>query len=441
MAVTGRTKRRIDARQSNQFMQQFFGSGHSFRAAETGEGSEGAPGCRGATHCDQERRISAFGVLSLLTSPPTLALSVMNAKELMGKPLSQVDTPSLLLDLDALQANINCLASYFTDRHCKLRPHFKSHKCTAIAKLQMQAGAVGITCAKLSEAEVLADAGIRNILIANQIVGPLKIIRLVELAKRAEPIVAVDCADNVRMLSQFASNAKVTIGVLVEIDIGLNRCGVQSGAPALELARLVSNSPGLEFKGLQGYEGHIVDLRDETERTEKVRAALSPLIETRRLIEKSGHPVDIVTGGGTGSYTITGNFPGMDEMQAGSYACMDWWYFDIRPEFRQAQTILATVISRPSPHLAIVDVGRKGIGAEMGPPRVKDMADATVSKFGSEEHAGISFPESNGLTVGARLELIPSHGCTTCNLYREYIVHRNGVVVDVWPIEGSGKMR
>jgi D-serine deaminase-like pyridoxal phosphate-dependent protein len=365
----------------------------------------------------------------------------MKPAELVGKPLSEVDTPSLVLDLDALQANIQRMASYFADRRCKLRPHFKSHKCTQISRLQMQAGAVGITCAKLGEAEVLADAGIRHILIANQIVGPIKIARLVELASRAEPIVAVDSMDNMRMLSEFAARAKVVIGVLVEVDIGMNRCGVQPGKATLELVKVISSSPGLKFKGLQGYEGHIVDLRDEEERTEKVRAALAPLIETRRLIEESGIPVEIVTGGGTGSYTITGNFPGMDEVQAGSYACMDWWYSDIRPEFRQAQTILATVISRPSPQMAIVDVGRKGIGAEFGPPRVKELPGATVSKFGSEEHAGVAFSESNDLPVGARLELIPSHGCTTCNLYREYVVHRNGMVMDVWPIEGAGRMR
>ena len=365
----------------------------------------------------------------------------MNSAELIGKPLTEVDTPSLLLDANALQANIERMASYFAGRQCKLRPHFKSHKCTHIAKLQMQAGAVGITCAKLGEAEALADARIRNILIANQIVGRLKIARLIELTTRAEPIVAVDSAENVRMLSEFASAGNVTIGVLVEVDIGMNRCGVPCGASALELARLVSASPNLKFKGLQGYEGHIVDLRDENERTQKVRAALAPLIETRRLIEKSALPVDIVTGGGTGTYTITGNFPGMDEVQVGSYACMDWWYSDIRPEFRQAQTILATVISRPSPQMVIVDVGRKGIGAEFGPPRVKDLPEATVSKFSSEEHAGVSFSEPAEIPVGARLELVPSHGCTTCNLYREYIVHRNGTVTDVWPIEGSGMMR
>jgi D-serine deaminase-like pyridoxal phosphate-dependent protein len=151
--------------------------------------------------------------------------------------------------------------------------------------------------------------------------------------------------------------------------------------------------------------------------------------------------VNIVTGGGTGTYTITGNYPGFDEVQAGSYACMDWWYSDIRPEFRQAQTILATVISRPRPGIAIVDVGRKGVGAEFGSPRVKDLPGAKIASFGSEEHAAISFPEDSTIRVGDHFELIPSHGCTTCNLYREYILHRDGIVTDIWPIEGSGRMR
>jgi D-serine deaminase-like pyridoxal phosphate-dependent protein len=347
----------------------------------------------------------------------------------------------LLLGTDALEANLYLMASYFTARPCKLRPHFKSHKCTQIARLQMQAGAVGITCAKLGEAEVVADAGIRQILIANQIVGRIKVARLVELAKRADPIVAVDSPENIRMLSAAATTAGVTLRALVEVDIGMNRCGVQPGSPALDLARLAASLPGLSFEGLQGYEGHLVDFRDETERAEKTRAALKLLVETRRLIEQSGIPVNIVTGGGTGTYTITGNYPGVDEVQAGSYAAMDWWYSDIRPEFHQAQSILTTVISRPAPDLAIVDVGRKGVGAEFGPPRVKDLPGAKVAKFGSEEHTALSLPENSAIRVGDHLELIPSHGCTTCNLYREYVVHRNGQVTDVWPIEGSGRMR
>jgi D-serine deaminase-like pyridoxal phosphate-dependent protein len=305
----------------------------------------------------------------------------------------------------------------------------------------MQTGAVGITCAKLGEAEVVADGGIRQILIANQIVGPIKIARLVELARRAEPIVAVDSPENVKMLSAAAASAGVTISVLIEVDIGMNRCGVPPGQPALDLARLVASLPGLHFRGLQGYEGHVVDLRDETERTEKTRAALQILVQTRRLIESSGFAVELASGGGTGTYTITGDYNGVDEVQAGSYAAMDWWYSDIRPEFRQAMSILTTVISRPAPDIAIIDVGRKGVGAEMGAPRIKNLLGAEVARFGSEEHTVIQLPNHSLLRVGDHLELIPSHGCTTSNLYREFIVHHNGMVTDIWPIEGSGKLQ
>jgi len=359
----------------------------------------------------------------------------------IGKPLAEVDTPSLLLDSNALRANIQRMAGFFANRHCRLRPHFKSHKCTRIARLQMEAGAVGITCAKLGEAEVLADAGIEDILIANQIVGHTKILRLMELARRARPMVAVDSPENVKMLSEAASSAGTRLPVLVEVDIGLHRCGVAPGQPALELARLVASSPGLSFEGLQGYEGHCVDLRDQTERTKQTRAALQLLVETRRHIEHSGLSVRVVSGGGTGTYTLTGDCEGVDEVQAGSYAAMDWYYQEIRPEFQQAQTILTTVVSRPAPNRAIVDVGRKGVGGEWGPPKVKNMPGAEVVRFGSEEHIGIALPDGRTVHIGDQLEIVPSHGCTTCNLYREYVLHQNGVVTDIWPIEGSGKLR
>ena len=358
----------------------------------------------------------------------------------MHSTFSQIDTPALLLDVDALQANIDRMASFFTNRHAKLRPHFKSHKCTTIAKLQMKAGAVGITCAKLGEAEVVADAGIRNILIANQIVGPIKINRLIELSRRADPIVAIDSTANVQMLSQTLSAARASVGVLVEVDVGMGRCGVAPGRPALELARLAAASPGLRFEGLHGYEGHCVDLRDETERTAQTRASLKLMVDTRRLIEREGLRVNIVSGGGTGTYTLVGDCEGVDEVQAGSYAAMDWWYTDIRPEFRQAMSIIATVISRPKPNVIVIDVGRKGMGAEWGPPRIKDLPGASVASYSSEEHMKIEAPDST-LKVGDRIEIIPSHGCTTSNLYSEFVVHRNGSVIDKWPIEGRGKLQ
>jgi D-serine deaminase-like pyridoxal phosphate-dependent protein len=307
--------------------------------------------------------------------------------------------------------------------------------------MQMKAGAVGITCAKLGEAEVVADAGIRNILIANQIVGPLKIRRLIELCRRADPLVVVDSVDNASMLSQSGATAGVSIGVLVEVDVGMGRCGVTPGKPALELARLVASLPGMRFEGLQGYEGHCVDLREETERTDKTRQALRLLVDTRRLIERTGLRVNLVSGGGTGTYTITGDYDGVDEVQAGSYAAMDWWYSDIRPEFQQAMSILAAVISRPHLGLVIVDVGRKGFGAEWGAPRVKNVPGASVASYSSEEHLKINVPPDSGLRVGDRLEIIPSHGCTTSNLYSEFVVHRNGSLTGRWPIEGRGKMQ
>jgi len=359
----------------------------------------------------------------------------------MKPAFPELDTPALLLDADTLEANIRRMAAFFASRPCKLRPHFKSHKCTTIAKMQLAAGAVGITCAKLGEAETLAAAGISQILIANQIVGPLKIRRLVELCRRADPIIAVDSAENIHELSLAAAAAGVVMGVLVEVDIGMGRCGASPGKPVLDLVRLIVSLPGLRFDGLQGYEGHCVDLRDEAERATQTRQAMTLLVESRRLLEKSGLPVRMVSGGGTGTYTTTGEFAGIDEVQAGSYAAMDWWYREIRPEFQQAMSILTTIISRPNPSLAIADVGRKGFGAEWGPPRVKNLPGAEIKNYSSEEHVKIILPEGAHLRVGDRLEIIPSHGCTTSNLYPEFVVHRRGAVVAHWPIEGRGKMQ
>lgn len=357
------------------------------------------------------------------------------------KSLDTLDTPSLLLDWDALAGNIRTMSAFFAGQKCRLRPHFKSHKCAQIARMQIEAGAVGITCAKLGEAEVVAAAGIRDILIANEIVGPLKIDRLVALCSRADPMVAVDSPGNVKMLSARAAAAGVVIRVLVEVDVGMGRCGVAPGAAAVELARLAASLPGLKFEGLQGYEGHCVDLRDAGERIRQTHAALDSLVKTRRLLERSGMEVRIVSGGGTGTYDINGRTDGIDEVQAGSYAAMDWWYADIRPEFRQAMSVLTTVISRPRPHIAIIDVGRKGIGAEWGPPRLKTAGDGKVIAYASEEHMTVEWSGERDLKVGDRLEIIPSHGCTTSNLYREFVVCQNGQIKAIWPIEGSGKLQ
>jgi D-serine deaminase-like pyridoxal phosphate-dependent protein len=377
-----------------------------------------------------------------VNTPPTRAAARADTLMIPPSDLAHVDTPALLLDTDALHANIDHMARYFAGKPATLRPHFKSHKCTALARLQLQAGnAVGITCAKLGEAEVAADAGIRNILIANQIVGPLKISRLVALAKRADVMVAVDSVDNVTMISEMASATGARVGVLVEVDIGMHRCGVGSPDQALALSRVVAAAPGLRFEGLQGYEGHCIDLRDDAERMRQARAALETLVDARRFIERAGVRVNVVSGGGTGTYMLWAETDGVDEVQVGSYATMDWFYQDIRPEFKQAMSVLATVISRTNPEQIVIDVGCKGIGAEWGPPRVRHVPGAEVTSCSSEEHMKIRVPAGCALAVGDRIELVPSHGCTTSNLYPEFVLHRGGRVTGSWPIDGRGKLQ
>jgi len=360
--------------------------------------------------------------------------------ELIGKSITELDTPALCLDKDLFEGNLRRMADFFHSRPAKLRPHFKNHKCTRIAQAQLAAGSiVGITCAKLGEAEVLADAGVEDILIANQIVGPTKVRRLVELAGRVKTIrVAVDEISQAAAIAEAASRAGVTVGVLVEVDIGMNRCGVPPGEPALTLARQIRKLDGVRFDGLQAYEGHLVTVADRRERRRRVLEDMAKGIATRRLLEEHGIDVAIVSGGSTSTYDVTGTIDGVDEIQAGTYATMDAMYHALTPEFDIALSVLSRVISRPKPDVAVLDVGAKGLGHEFGPPKAKQCPDAEIRFSLSEEHCtGVGVPDWK---IGQTVELIPSHACTTCNLYRAVHVHRNGTVIDVWPIEAAGKL-
>ncbi|GMU23456.1 MAG: hypothetical protein AMXMBFR13_35340 [Phycisphaerae bacterium] len=356
----------------------------------------------------------------------------------IGSPIEDLETPLLLVDAPAMERNIRRMADFFRDRQCGLRPHFKNHKCTHIARRQVAAGStVGMTCAKLTEAEALADAGIDDLLIANQIVGARKLERLVRLARRVALRVAVDHSDQILALSAAAAGAGVTVGVLVEVDIGMGRCGVTPGEPALQRARQLVELPGVRFDGLQAYEGHLVSVADERERRRKVITAMQAALDTRELIERSGIPVGVISGGSSSTYTITGTLAGIDEIQAGTYVTMDAAYQHLAPEFEQALTVLARVISRPKPGVAVLDVGVKGVGHEFGPPRVKGHPEAEIPTFMSEEHCVVR--GAPDWKIGQVVELIPSHACTTCNLYRRVHVQESGRVIDVWPIEASGQ--
>ena len=342
-----------------------------------------------------------------------------------------LDTPALLLDVAALDRNIARMAAFAHQAGVSLRPHCKTHKCPHIAAKQFAAGAIGVTCQKLGEAEVMAAAGIGGLLIANQIVGPAKIGRLVELARRSGIIVAVDDPYNVASLSEAASAAGVTLGVLVEVDVGMQRCGVQPGEPALALARCVLGSPGLRFDGLMGYEGHAVMIADPDERRLKATAALRQLVDTADLLRQAGVPVGIVSSSGTGTFDVGGGFPGVTEIQVGSYATMDGRYQSVGVPFEPAIAVLATVISTPQPGVTILDAGVKSISTDFGLP-------TGVSRL-SEEHGWLVEGAEPQLRPGDKVKLLPMHGCTTINLHDRFYVVRDGQLEDVWPISARGR--
>ncbi len=358
----------------------------------------------------------------------------------IGQAIEDLDTPTLLLDRAASDRNLAKMAQFFADRKSKLRPHFKNHKCVTLAKRQLAAGnAVGITCAKLGEAEILADHGVTNLLIANQVVGAVKVRRLAELAKRARVAVAVDHLDQVEAISRAAVAAGSTVHLLVEVDIGMGRCGLPPGESVVELAKQIVKFPGVQLDGIQAYEGHLVNVIDRDQRRTQSQAAMQLAIDTRRLLEKSGIPVTCLSGCSSATYDSTGAMDGVDEIQAGSYATMDRQYYRLAPEFEIAMSLLVRVISRPTADKAVLDVGVKGAGGEFGVPGIKDYPDVVVPFFLAEEHVVVN--NSPNWSIGQPLHLIPSHACTTCNLHREFVVHENGRVVDVWPIEASGLLR
>src|SRR6516165_1354601 len=328
---------------------------------------------------------------------------------LIGQSIETLDSPQLLIDLDVVDANLERMFAPFRGKSVQVRVHFKSLKCAGLAKYIAKAGGNGFLCAKLNEAEVLADAGLADILIADQIVGPIKVRRLAQLCRRAQVRVCVDDEKNIDELSRAMKEAGATLGVLVEVDIGMGRCGVDPGEPALALARRIHASPGLRFDGLQGYDGHLQLLADKAERRAKCLQGLDKLVGTRRLIEKAGIPVTVVTGAGTGTWEFVGSYEGVTEIQPGSFVLMDVAYHAVRPEFGCSLSILATVISRRQGRY-ILDAGSKAISKDFGTPVVKGHDEERVAKL-AEEHTIVDVLQTPN--IGERREILPAHCCAT----------------------------
>ncbi len=353
----------------------------------------------------------------------------------------QLDTPALVLDLDRVERNIATMARWFAERPAKLRPHWKTPKCAEVARRQLEAGAIGITCAKVGEAEALADAGISaSVLVANQVIGARKLERLVTLAARLpELMIAVDAAAQVDALDAALAGTRARVGALVEVDSGMHRCGTQSPDETVALARRLAASR-VAYRGVMGYEGHAVLVPDAAKRKSLAEAALAELGRHVEALRAAGLAPEIVSAGGTGTHDLTGSATFVTEIQAGSYVFMDSAYRKVRSEFECALTVLVTVLHVRG-RLLITDCGMKALSHEFGMPEGATLPLRCVGL--SEEHGHVLVDEGAdlGLRPGDRFELLPSHGDTTINLHDEYHVVRGDRVEAIWPIAGRGKFR
>jgi D-serine deaminase-like pyridoxal phosphate-dependent protein len=347
----------------------------------------------------------------------------------------ELETPALVVDLDLMEANLDRMAAFFRSVTAKLRPHFKNHKCPELAMRQLDAGAIGMTCATLREAECLVHHGIRSVLLANEVVDAAKMRRLVELARRADVIVCIDNEHNATDLAREGRNRQAQISVLVDVDTGLHRCGVPPGEPAIRLARAAAGV-GLRFRGLMGYEGHVLRRPPGPEKAEAVAAAMEPLRATKACIEQAGLPVEIISVGGTGTYSLSGRYPDVTEIQAGSYLLMDTDYQKCCTDFAPALAVLTTVISKTGRERIVTDAGLKTLSGERGIPAVKGRPGLATRRL-TAEHGIIDLRDPAELVeVGDRIEMSVQYSDATVNLHQRIYGLRNGRVEEVFRVEG-----
>lgn len=361
----------------------------------------------------------------------------------IGCHKSELDTPVICIDLDAMEENIQFMSDYCQRNRIGWRPHSKCHKSSLIANKLIDAGAIGATCAKLGEAEVLAAGGVRDILIANLIVGQPKVQRLAKLRQIADPIVCVDHMDQANALSAGMSAAGPELRVLIEIDIGLKRVGVLPGPPVIELARQISELPGLQFAGVMAYEGHLLMVEDPREKTAKIREALDLLTTAVARLEETGLPCSIVSCGGTGSYLQSVPHPGITEVQAGGLIFMDAYYrFRCHvQDFRYAMTVLTTVVGRPAADRAIIDAGRKTMNQELHLPFLLEREDIRVKSL-SAEHGTLELdPTASALKIGDQLEFIPGYSDFTTVLHDAMYAFRRERLEQIIPLEARGRLQ
>ncbi len=369
----------------------------------------------------------------------------------IGDPVESIDTPALVIDLDAMEKNLAAMAAFARQRGVRLRPHAKMHKSATIARLQIAAGAVGVCVQKTSEAEALAEAGIDNLYISNEVIDPAKLARVAALARRATLAIAVDSAEGVERLAAAAAAAGSTIDVFVEIDVGQGRCGAPAAAAGQLARHVVSHAPpegGLRFAGIQAYHGGAQHLRGTAEREAASLHAASLARAAQASIGAAGIACPLITGAGTGTFAFDAASGVWGELQAGSYLFMDRDYADNTAaagalRFEHALFVKSQVISRGAAH-AVIDAGHKSHALDSGPPLVWQRELAWAN--GGDEH-GLLRPREDATStslpaLGDTVWLVPGHCDPTVNLHDRYVVVRGGlsagVVAAVWPIEARG---
>lgn len=359
----------------------------------------------------------------------------------LGFTLDQLDTPVLWTDLDKLEANIRTLSGFFREAGVGWRPHIKGIKVSAVALRLQAAGAIGVTCAKVGEAEVMASAGIRDILIANQVVGEKKYPRLAALQQTAEVKVSVDSSATLQGLSRAALDQGVEIGAVVELETGMGRAGIQPGEPAVALSEEVHSTPGLRYCGLMTWEGHTVWTEDPEQKKQEVERSILQMLSTAEQCRRAGLPVPILSCGGSGTYIQSAQVEGITEVQAGGAVFNDVTYrlWGVRTE--TALFIRTAVSSRPTPDRIICDAGFKAMPAWLSAPEPLGLEGVDHMKMYAE-HGVLHLTDPNSaIKVGHTLDFVPAYGDITVFLHDQMYGIRGNRVEEIWPVEGRGKIR
>ena len=354
----------------------------------------------------------------------------------IGAEKGEIPTPALCLDLDRFDSNVQTMIEMCRAHNVQWRPHAKCHKSPVIGQRLVDAGACGLTCATVREANTMAEAGISDILIANMIAGPVKVAQLVDVAGKADVMICMDHPDQADAISAAMVSAKRSVRVLIEIEIGMNRVGISHDDRAIQLANHVDGLPGLKLAGIMAYEGHLLTIEDPVEKAKAIHAALNGALELRSRFDREGLANSILSCGGTGSFPITVQQEGITEIQAGGAIFMDAFYRNVCgiTGLENALTVLATVGSRPTSDRAVIDAGRKSMNIEIHKPQPIGLSGVTVSQL-SAEHGLLDLePGARQLAIGQQIELIPGYADLTNVLHRFFYGFRDSKLAEVIPI-------